>query len=134
MSFMEDDPSDTSVQAVPFVIRDSVRVYNGREYYSVTPEMSAAVVQIDKRRLHEVAYAGEPSDDRLSDLFWQPVRVEIFINENGDVAGVGQASSSLNPALKEELMNLRVQSPASFSGKAVPSWFLLMIDVPNYIK
>ena len=134
VSFIGDDPSDTSVQAHSLLSMDPFRVHDGREYYSVTPEMSAPVVHIDKRRLQEAAYAGWSVDDRLKELFDQPVNVTVFINENGDVDGVQAASGQLNPAFKEELMNLRFQSPASFSGKAVPSWFILSVEVPDFLN
>jgi len=133
VNFITDGTPDVPVQAEPIRVGTFLN-HDGRDYYSVTSEMSAPVIRVDKQRLWETAYAGWANDDSLKDLFKQQVGVLIFINENGSVDGIRQVSGPRSPALEKELMNLRIQSPAGFGGKAVESWFLLTMDVPDYIK
>ena len=132
VNFITDDPLDTSVRAE--LMPTGSQRYEGREYHTVSPEMSAAVVRIDKQLLRETAYAGWADGDDPKNLFRQPVVVHIYINENGKVDGIMQLMGPQNAEFHKELMNLRIQSPAGFNGKAVPSRFMLNIDVPSYVK
>ena len=140
MSLVANDPRNTSVRAEPR--RGGVyQSYNDREYYSISPEMSAPEIQIDNRLLQEAAYMESFNDVNFKELvpeyFAKPTDVFIFINEKGGVDGirrVGWMGLPIHPALEKELMSLKVHSPASFSGKPVPSWLMLTIDPPGYIK
>ena len=79
-----------------------------------------------------------PEDYRLHELFMRPIYVDILISENGIidiVRYVGGSGSQKIPGLEKELTNnLRVQSPASFAGQAIPSYIRLTIDVPDFIR
>lgn len=133
VNFITDNQSDTSVRVDPIPVGTHMN-HENREYYSITSEMSVPIVKINKQQLQETAYAGWTNDDSLKDIFTQPVHAFIFINERGGIDGIRQAAGPRNPAFEKELMNLSIQSPAGFSGKAVPSWFMLTIDVPDYIR
>jgi len=134
VNIITDTPDDASVNAIPVRLFGASRTYNSREYYSITPEMSAPAVRIDKQRLREVVYKGRPNDDRLKDIFVQPIFVSVFINENGGIDGIQHISGAKIPSLESELMNIIVQAPASFSGNAVPCWFMLTINVADFVR
>jgi len=135
---VSDDPSDTAVRIDDRNITASSQTFNGREYYSITPDMSPPVIHVDKSRLREIVSAAALKyDERLRDLFGiQSHVIEIFINENGIVDATTLRPNAIEqfPGLQEELMNLRVQSPARLNGEAVPSRFTLTIDVPEIIQ
>ncbi|MCL2768435.1 MAG: energy transducer TonB, partial [Synergistaceae bacterium] len=114
VTLISEAPSDTTIQADPLFMFGNVKIYNGREYYSVTPEMSAPVVLINKFRLREMTYTNLPKDEYFKDLSTQPILVIIYINENGGIDGIQQSMGPKIPVLEKELMELRVQSPASF--------------------
>jgi len=112
------------------------RAYNGRNYYPVTPDISAPVVYIDKLKLREMLYADLPNDDRIRDLYAGNIRVRMLINENGDIDGFQQTGGALKIPVneKKELLNFRVQSPASYNGENIPSFIELNINVQEIIR
>jgi TonB family protein len=138
--FASDNLSDMSVRADTFKSFGNPVSYQGREYYPVTPDMTAPVIQLDKSRIRQAVQAGLPDDYRLYDLFMSPISVNILLSETGSIdiiqyPGGGGSGSQKIPGLEKELMdNLRVQSPAAFDGKAIPSYIKLTIDVPDFIR
>jgi len=126
--FITNNPSDTSIRADPEFIIPRILDYDDSQYYSVTSDMSAPVIQIDKSRIREIVNASTPNDNRLRDLLTQPISYNIYIDETGNIKGVESIGVRKIPALEIELDKLHVQSPASYNGKPIQSYITLTID------
>jgi hypothetical protein len=64
-----------------------------------------------------------------------PIFVNVLINENGGVDKISHSGDGKFPTLEKELQNnLRVQTPAGFNGKTVPSFIRFIIDVPEFVR
>jgi len=134
--FASDNLSDMSVRADPFNSNGSPLMFEKRQYHPVTPDISAPVIQADKSRIRDAVQAVVPHDYRIRDLYMDPIYFLIFINENGGIDSIRQDRGKYrSQELEKELQkSIRVQSPATFNGKAIPSYIRLTIDVPDFVR
>ena len=101
--------------------------YNGREYYTAASDLSAPEVQADMQQLRAMANADWPADASFN-----AIEMIIYINESGGIDGFKHNRGPRISSIEENLLNnVRVVSPAGFSGKAVPSWVVLTISPQN---
>jgi TonB family protein len=109
------------------------RTFKGRQYLLIGYGMAAAVVEIDKKLLRNLADAGWPAEyDPASDQI-EPLVVRVFINKYGGIDGIAQEYGPKIPAIDDLLMHTRVLSPAMFGAETVPSHLRIEIFPPQSI-
>ena len=121
----------------------SIGLDRNHEYHAVARDMSPPVIHIDKQKIRDVVNAALP-DDRVRDAVKSvtkntPTSFRVYIDETGNIDRVllngGDVPTTVRSALEKELPNcLRVQSPTSYNGKAIPSWVSLTIDISELIR
>lgn len=102
--------------------------YRGRDYYTVVPGMFPPEVVINKQRLRDLANSGWPTAGREAKAM---MLFELFIDEDGQIAGIRQMQGPKIAEIDDELANARVVSPARLEIEAVPSWVAVEIAVPK---
>jgi TonB family protein len=125
-------PPDPSDQQAPARLRyrggEPFLSYEGRQYYTVVPDISAPTLAIDKSRLRELADASWPTDGPISRA---PMHFFMFIDKDGRIAGIWQGQGPKIPEIDKELASTQVTSPARFGAEAVPVWVAIEIDLPR---
>lgn len=109
------------------------RTFEGRQYLLIGQGMTAAVVDIDRQKLRDLANAGWPVESDQSNDWIAPVVVRVFINRDGGIDGIEQEYGPKIPAIDDMLIHLPVLSPARFGAATVPSHLRFEISPPQSI-
>jgi TonB family protein len=107
------------------------RTFKGRRYLLIGQGMSAAVVDIDKNKLRDLADVGWPVEYEPTDSGIAPMVFRVFINKAGGIDGIEQEYGPRIPAIDDLLLHTRVLSPAMFGTETVPSHLRFEISPPQ---
>jgi TonB family protein len=103
------------------------RTFEGRRYLLLGRGMTAAVVEIDKKQLRNLADAGWPVEHDHANGLIDPLVIRVGINKDGGIDGIEQDYGPKIPAIEDLLMHTHVLSPAMFGSEPIPSHFRVEI-------